>query len=226
MEIISIHAPRAESDLAGLPHLQMEAHFNPRSPCGERLNHIAARKIPLEISIHAPRAESDLAWHIAIFERQKFQSTLPVRRATNCGRFVRFRYIISIHAPRAESDIWVLSNQRYIFDFNPRSPCGERPDMFLNQRSSFVFQSTLPVRRATRLWRFVGCLYRNFNPRSPCGERRVAIASINAYSSFQSTLPVRRATALPHLHRRTSIISIHAPRAESDIFLILKSRTI
>ncbi len=100
--------------------------------------------------------------------------------------------------------------------FNPRSPCGERPiaafllmyysqisihapragsDAFIVDYRAFsrLFQSTLPVRGATRA-----------NPRSTpdCG--------------FQSTLPVRGATCVIRGRVRRLIISIHAPRAGSD----------
>ena len=56
---ISIHAPRVGSDVRLGRHRQRRRHFNPRSPCGERL---LARSRPYAcgaISIHAPRAGSD-----------------------------------------------------------------------------------------------------------------------------------------------------------------------
>ena len=34
-------------------------------------------------------------------------------------------------------------------NFNPRSPCGERPELFPEERRYPAFQSTLPVRGAT-----------------------------------------------------------------------------
>ena len=101
------------------------------------------------ISIHAPRAGSDhlAPKYLPILEQ--FQSTLPVRGATpsrSCrggGRYISIHapragsdlvalaihtiYIISIHAPRAGSDLGVNVNVFYGADFNPRSPCGERP---------------------------------------------------------------------------------------------------
>ena len=59
------------------------------------------------------------------------------------------------------------------------------------------FQSTLPVRGATHALhqRTPKPIY--FNPRSPCGERREP----------------------PRIHKRWIIISIHAPRAGSDLVL-------
>ena len=78
------------------------------------------------ISIHAPLAESDEF----ISERGmywEFQSTLPLRRATLRYHLYITTRIISIHAPLAESDrIARRRSRRRIYDFNPRSPCGER----------------------------------------------------------------------------------------------------
>ena len=63
---------------------------------------------------------------------------------------------------------------RYTTDkgnFNPRSPCGERP--------CTVLKRSRP---------------RNFNPRSPCGERQEGGQYCPAFTGFQSTLSLRRAT--------------------------------
>ena len=60
MHTISIHAPRAGSDLQDdVVFVRFRAHFNPRSPCGER--HL--------------RCGAGCA-------AKRFQSTLPVRGAT------------------------------------------------------------------------------------------------------------------------------------------------
>ena len=110
----------------------------------------ARRLLPIHvISIHAPRAGSDLV-------------TLGAVRGTN----------ISIHAPRAGSDDNRSRSRHPHKNFNPRSPCGERPPvyfLFLRVRNISIhapragsdlvpvvqplqgvqFQSTLPVRGAT-----------------------------------------------------------------------------
>ena len=101
-----------------------------------------------------------------------------------------------------------------------------------------IFQSTLPLRRATRMAWVYAWNSIHFNPRSPCGERRAARMDILVRVLFQSMLPLRRATCaacgsklawvfqstLP-LRRATRLvqgvrayrhISIHAPLAESD----------
>ena len=105
----------------------------------------------------------------------------------------------------------------FSFDFNPRSPCGERLYHFRILALHTTFQSTLPVWGAT----FVSFLYllceiisihaprvgsdrdsmrrfphpSHFNPRSPCGERPSLSGSVVPLFLFQSTLPVWGATA-------------------------------
>ena len=126
--------------------------------------------------------------------------------------------MISIHAPRVGSDD--IAEQCYNIaklNFNPRSPCGERPsDTTVSGRQSSRFQSTLPVWGATHIsfgYRQGGLisihaprvgsdavgkqrlrLDRNFNPRSPCGERLPPLCGPTLISIFQSTLPVWGAT--------------------------------
>ena len=80
----------------------------------------------MEISIHAPRVGSDLHIHAT-------HSTI----------------VISIHAPRVGSDRQGKRKPRPSCDFNPRSPCGERPDTGEPFLMAVKFQSTLPVWGAT-----------------------------------------------------------------------------
>ena len=58
-----------------------------------------------------------------------------------------------------------------ISDFNPRSPCGERPGSHQGEVIPMVISIHAPrvgsdLRRCGRR-----SIRRNFNPRSPCGER-------------------------------------------------------
>ena len=146
----------------------------------------------------------------------KFQSTLPVRGATGILSlsiiFINIsihapragsdkndftlhqHFSISIHAPRAGSDNDINLQKINFVNFNPRSPCGERPENRLN------------------LYRWA----ENFNPRSPCGERPRATIRLPVSAVFQSTLPVRGATFTERLQIDNMEISIHAPRAGSD----------
>ena len=191
---ISIHAPRAGSDDALAAYLQEISFISIHAPrAGSDLDADSAI-IRRWISIHAPRAGSDGKWlggHI-IFAR--FQSTLPVRGATVHRGKLGADPRISIHAPRAGSDHPQPMLPRWPPYFNPRSPCGERRAVRFAARLTDSFQSTLPVRGATRrpkrtyqrdetisihapragsddqLIRLPHA-HPYFNPRSPCGER-------------------------------------------------------
>ena len=168
---ISIHAPRTGSDRGLRPRDVRLAHFNPRSPHGER--HIAeiiitvwvlfqstlpargatppkhgSTRIP-GISIHAPRTGSDRDWK---------------RGAENPER-------ISIHAPRTGSDdISAIAKDKYN-QFQSTLPARGATDAGTKRGTSGQFQSTLPARGATMADVRDGPLYR-----------------------FQSTLPARGAT--------------------------------
>ena len=79
-----------------------------------------------------------------------------------------------------------------------------------------LFQSTHPVRGATRCpaARRFQPVY--FNPRTPCGVRRVRKVAGKLPLVFQSTHPVRGATWSAVRRCSGGYISIHAPRAGCD----------
>ena len=125
---ISIHAPRAGSDahrIRRLPRCVISIHA-PRAGSDDLVRHVAG--ISNGISIHAPRAGSD--------ERRQRQM---------------HGMDISIHAPRAGSDQGLTPHANTTLHFNPRSPCGERRQSNPLQTMPNTFQSTLPVRGATRV---------------------------------------------------------------------------
>ena len=78
------------------------------------------------------------------------------------------------------------------------------------------FQSTRPVRGATRRCRSRVPGGRNFNPRAPCGARRPGGVWRCKNGIFQSTRPVRGATRMDTALLAENDISIHAPRAGRD----------
>ena len=191
---ISIHALLAESDRATSFAVSVAENFYPRSPCGERHQLCEQAAIAAFISIHALLAESDLLAGYRRLVKQEFLSTLSLRRATV--------YLALI---------------RYLINFYPRSPCGER-------------------RKSNKL----AGLKLDFYPRSPCGERltparilsRLSLISIHALLAesdlsccrtslpaypFLSTLSLRRATVHGLSHADDRGISIHALLAESDL---------
>ena len=106
------------------------------------------------------------------YARPRFQSTLPVWGATFCC----FQYA-TIRC-----------------DFNPRSPCGERPKPYEVISVNDVISIHAP--------RVGG------DEKAQAGEEPIPV--------FQSTLPVWGATALGGHRQADGQISIHAPRVGSD----------
>ena len=124
---ISIHTPLAGSDRrlrAHHPHPLISIH----TPlAGSDL--ILTRPPPDWglISIHTPLAGSDRKRNLLLVMSQRFQSTLPLRGATKPRVSVHTWIRISIHTPLAGSDNYAWSRRRRRTNFNPHSPCGERP---------------------------------------------------------------------------------------------------
>ena len=122
-------------------------HFNPRSPCGERLVDVAyfcnkcifQSTLPVwgatfcpsgllpwfGISIHAPRVGSDTIDN-CYFDGLTISIHAPRVGSDREHREFLAACSISIHAPRVGSDSRLSSSGVAASDFNPRSPCGER----------------------------------------------------------------------------------------------------
>ena len=103
-ENISIHAPLTGSDDGPMGHATHAAHFNPRSPYGERPVIDAAVEEETGISIHAPLTGSDILALRTLQRHYIFQSTLPLRGATSIVWTSERKKHISIHAPLTGSD--------------------------------------------------------------------------------------------------------------------------
>ena len=130
----------------------------------------------------------------------EFQSTLPVWGATSTAqRGSRRNMDFNPRSPCGErpTAVWAIVLMAH---FNPRSPCGERRDACTSALRTGQFQSTLPVWGATILSISSSSIASYFNPRSPCGERH----------------------NLPDPLFRGVSISIHAPRVGSDNDEILR----
>ena len=79
------------------------------------------------------------------------------------------------------------------------------------------FQSTHPLRGATRACVFRQLRREHFNPRTPCGVRHFAAGGMFDDVPFQSTHPLRGATCLKNpVATNACAISIHAPLAGCD----------
>ena len=170
-------------------------YFNPRTPCGVRLVHNQVMMDSHRFQSTHPVRGATGAGEDARPAGAGFQSTHPVRGAT--GHVLGFQQIvhgISIHAPRAGCDGagGVIPGKQG--NFNPRTPCGVRPSRCISFCGWVEFQSTHPVRGAT------SC---------------VSIL-LSIFFLFQSTHPVRGATVYALGQWGITGISIHAPRAGCD----------
>ena len=103
MLTVSIHALLAECDLAPYLRARQESGFNPRTPCGVRLNAVAN-----------------------LFTESRFQSTHSLRSATGHRRCHYPVWRVSIHALLAECDPVLMRGLGKRACFNPRTPCGVR----------------------------------------------------------------------------------------------------
>ena len=123
--------------------------------------------------------------------------------------------------------------------FNPRAPCGARLGSQTNTPLEKRFQSTRPMRGATRNLPHLDRAKHNFNPRAPCGARRSRVISSDGAVhfnprapcgarlpaaargqgrfEFQSTRPMRGATPAQMGRYPLETISIHAPHAGRDL---------
>ena len=127
-------------------------------------------------------------------KRIPFQSTRPMRGATRSTIAQILNHVISIHAPHAGRDPEARDSWRRGCHFNPRAPCGARLWPLRALYLWTIFQSTRPMRGATRSPGLATRSSSYFNPRAPCGARQVRILCVCSRSLFQSTRPMRGAT--------------------------------
>ena len=103
-------------------------------------------------------------------------------------------------------------------NFNPRTPCGVRLNRLFPCRTFDQFQSTHPVRGATRCKSSSKSAFFDFNPRTPCGVRRLAFAGYVLFAVISIHAPRAGCDSPKHFRHNTSAsISIHAPRAGCDV---------
>ena len=104
-----------------------DVNFYPRSPCGERPGLGVGLYLVTGISIHALLAESDQIPHRGRNPGPRFLSTLSLRRATVVAYFFAPQVIfLSTLSLRRATPSQCRTLASGIYDFYPRSPCGER----------------------------------------------------------------------------------------------------
>ena len=195
-EEISIHAPHTGRDGCGLEWGAQLEYFNPRAPYGARQAIPVDRKKFEQISIHAPHTGRDSVSGLMYTDSGTFQSTRPIRGATIPHYPQRHnKHNISIHAPHTGRDSIIYSGLSTRRNFNPRAPYGARRygRLVNHQRQSisihaphtgrdagallfglvcYPFQSTRPIRGATKSQKDRRQIADNFNPRAPYGARQ------------------------------------------------------
>ena len=124
----------------------------------------------------------------------RFQSTHSLRSAT-CGSLKNsLKSSVSIHALLAECDRITSNLKNTISCFNPRTPCGVRPDCTTTVPTCEPFQSTHSLRSAT-----------------------IIVHGRLSYTGFQSTHSLRSATLSKTASQLCMTVSIHALLAECDL---------
>ena len=101
--------------------VEQRGNFNPRPPCGGRLNAFDIFMLCLAISIHVPRVGDD-------------------SQNSRVGLHKR----ISIHVPRVGDDILFSPQSPPIEYFNPRPPCGGRPPPYFSPYNFLVISIHVP----------------------------------------------------------------------------------
>ena len=197
---------------------ELQPHFYPRSPCGERLEGHSQCCNSHNISIHALLAESDIPSHwIMSRTGGHFYPRSPCGERPYMAENESEPQDISIHALLAESDYYQdkasLPPDQFLSTLSLRratlgawkscNVCRISIHALLAESDmlggfwvllTLIFLSTLSLRRATLNGTPPLTSRANFYPRSPCGERRHVIDART---------------------KRTNI-SIHALLAESD----------
>ena len=163
--------PLRGATISVLLRIVPDLDFNPRTPCGVR--HIGFSGYPISSA---------------------FQSTHPLRGATWPPSACQRWSAISIHAPLAGCDMPAarVVALRKISIHAPLAGCDKKMKYYYY--TAIKFQSTHPLRGATRSSARSMPSGAHFNPRTPCGVRRRKTA--------EST--------------RRQVISIHAPLAGCD----------
>ena len=169
---ISIHAPLTGSDRRVAVQPLQNVYFNPRSPYGERLSGKISVSTAFQFQSTLPLRGATFGGHIKRGGIEIFQSTLPLRGATADRQRIQFRRRISIHAPLTGSDLPASARSR-LMGISIHAPLTGSDR--LSKLTSLIqsgFQSTLPLRGATR----------------------VLFSDCRDHIQFQSTLPLRGAT--------------------------------
>ena len=145
---ISTHAPHAGSDQEQVRGVSKLPYFNPRSPCGERprQSNLCTSHATFQPTLPM-RGATKATKNVKI--TKTFQPTLPMRGATSffsvTVRALQFQPTLPMRGATLSSGYYPSKG----WNFNPRSPCGERLTDSVITEHLLIFQPTLPMRGAT-----------------------------------------------------------------------------
>ena len=189
---VSIHALLAECDSEVVSANRTRDSFNPRTPCGVRLNCKCKCKCSM--------------W---------FQSTHSLRSATYRGIRGCNGYRVSIHALLAECDsIFTGAVARTPVSIHALLAECDRNNKPNNNNRKVSIHALLA--ECDRRQVDVRPRSHRFNPRTPCGVRPATGRAAEVVAAFQSTHSLRSATLVSDFRKHPLKVSIHALLAECD----------
>ena len=146
------------------------------------------------VSIHALLAECDLLIRRYLAPEKLFQSTHSLRSATGISAC----FLIIVRG------------------FNPRTPCGVRQAVKVEEQVESLFQSTHSLRSATSWQNVSSSPAWCFNPRTPCGVRLCGGQPRAVSDGFNPRTPCGVRLFFWYLLALFHVVSIHALLAECD----------
>ena len=192
------------------------------------------------ISIHTPLAGNDMTPKRNLKMMMKFQSTLPLRGATCLGvLFCANTLIFQSTLPLRGATTHVSANTRQRkfqstlplrgatrrahgcltcrTNFNPHSPCGERPYHDADQAVRKIISIHTPLAGSdVEAMGAHSSMFRISIHTPLAGSDHLTYRTSLCFLLFQSTLPLRGATSDPCRKSSRRKISIHTPLAGSD----------
>ena len=147
------------------------SQFQPTLPlrgATERREDRGGRRV---VSTHAPLAGSDSAFAVPNWHTRQFQPTLPLRGATLALAASLPPPMFQPTLPLRGATWWTGQRKSPRCRFNPRSPCGERPDDPTVVSRGVAVSTHAPLAGSDLRHEGIDPAGESFNPRSPCGER-------------------------------------------------------
>ena len=156
--------------------------FNPRAPCGARLDKIILVAGLLNFNPRAPCGARLTTTGNPAAKDSEFQPTRPLRGATKTNQNKVAKSTISTHAPLAGRDDHESFYQNPWFEFQPTRPLRGATLFDAVKGVRELFQPTRPLRGATFPNISSNLNQSDFNPRAPCGARQQKCT--NHYAHF------------------------------------------